>query len=37
MPAPAVVRHISVCKRKLGVQKNSQLVAKAMSSGRLTG
>jgi LuxR family transcriptional regulator of spore coat protein len=37
MPPRTVVQHIDVCKHKLGVKKNSELVARAMSSGQLTG
>jgi DNA-binding CsgD family transcriptional regulator len=37
IPPRTVVRHIDACKHKLGVKKNSQLVARAMSSGQLTG
>ena len=37
VPSQTVVRHVRVCKRKLGVKSNSELVATAMSSGQLTG
>jgi len=37
MPPRTVIRHIDTCKHKLGVKKNSELVARAMTSGQLAG